>query len=148
MEKSIAERKQEILAQRTKAREELQKQEDAQEIVDLEALVELENEHGIGGVKAIRLSPYTPGQPTRAYFVRPQPGEYKRYRHTVGRAAPAKQTKDVLDAQDQLGRSVLVYPKTKDERDSMHEAFPGVIVTIAIAAAKFAEAEEEEEGKG
>lgn len=145
-EKTIEEQREEFDRAQDKRAEDREKERAQQELVDLQELAKLRDEHeSIGAVKMAR---FRRGQPTRAGFRMPERPEYKRYNDLIFRAAGDKKSAGIRDAQEQLARVCWVYPTTKEGRDAMLEAFPGVLTSIALGAAKLAEGAEEDEGKG
>ncbi|MCL2777719.1 MAG: hypothetical protein FWD73_06915 [Polyangiaceae bacterium] len=132
-------------------REAREKAEEAQYEIDLAARLDLEEE--FGKVSEIRVTSYREGFPTRAYVRTPRAVEYKRYKDILHRAHAAKNTKQVQDAGDQLARACWVYPAQSSdggespEQKAMLDAFPGLLVSINIVAAKLAEGRMGEEGK-
>ncbi len=140
---SVAE-KEELLA---KKREEKAKAEAEQYEKDLDARIELEDEHD--AIVEVKVSRHVKGQPTRAYLRMPKPVEYKRFKDRIQRASGKKNESDEASASgEQLARACWVYPKSEEEREAMLEAYPGILVTIAIAAAALAQGRSADEGKG
>ncbi len=114
---------------------------------DLEARIALEDEHG--NIAAVKVSRFTPGQPTRAYLRTPNASEYKRYKAQMFAASGSKRAAlSPQQIQEQLAESCWVYPATKEEKASMLDAFPGLLTPLSMAAAALAEGTAEEEGKG
>jgi hypothetical protein len=131
-----------------KRREERAKLEDAQRAVDLQARFDLEDEHVEGGIAAVSVSRFVPGQPTQAYVRTPTPVEYKRYLDQVHRGVDKKSLRAQRDAQELLAQSCWVYPRKPEDRQAMLAIFPGILTPISVAAAALAEGRSEEEGKG
>lgn len=127
-------------------REEKAKAERAQRIIDLQAREKLEEEHD--AISAVKVARHVAGQPTMAFIRTPSPGEYKRYRDTTAKSATSKNTKSQNDAADLLARACWVYPADRDAQDAMLEAYPGLLVSLTIAAQKLAEGNAVDEGKG
>ncbi len=121
--------------------------EEAQYEKDLEARIELEDEHGT--IAAVKVSKFVAGQPTRAFVRMPSSAEYKRYKAQVYAASSAnrKSATSTLQAQELLAQSCWVYPATKEAREAMLEAFPGLLTPLIIAATALAEGVAEESGK-
>lgn len=139
-------RTEELEARLEANRAEREKAEDAQYEIDLEKRIELETEHG--GIAAVKVSRFVPGQPTRAYLRTPTGPEYKRYKALMFAANQQKNTpKMQVEAQEQLARSCWIYP-AKDDQDAMLAAFPGILSPLSMAAAALAEGKTEDEGKG
>lgn len=134
----------EIRQKREKRQKEQATAELEQETKDEQALYDLEGEHP--ALATVKTSRFIPGHPRRAFVRMPSDAEYKRYRDNVGKAA--KKNGLTRHAQDELAKACWVYPLERVERDRMAEAFPGILTSIAVAAAGLAEGNEEEEGKG
>lgn len=118
---------------------------------DLEARIALEDEHGT--IAAVKVSRFVPGQPTRAYLRTPTRVEYKRYKDQVYTAASAKSAgrkpaTSMQEAQEMLAMACWVYPESKESKDSMLDAFPGLLSPLTITATGLAEGAAEDEGKG
>jgi len=131
---------------RADAAESLAKEEKAQYVVDLKARIALEEKHG--PIAAVKVTRYVRGFPTRAFVKTPGSAEYGRYKKMTYQAHDRKSIDQVRVAGDTLAESSWVYPETKEERDAMLEAFPGLLSSILIAATALAEGKAEEEGKG
>lgn len=135
-------------------REARAKREEAQYNVDLEARIDLEDEHG--QLTAVRVSRFVDGQPTLALVRTPTASEYKRFKDLVHRAVGMKnETTKKSEAIDQIARSCWVYPAPKaadgepsDAQNEMLETFPGLLTPIANVAIALAEGKSEDEGKG
>lgn len=112
---------------------------------DLEARIELEDEHGT--LAAVQVS-YVEGHPTMALVRRPDGPEYKRFKDLVGRYATgdAKSAKKVQEASETLGRMACVYPAEK-ELDEMIVAFPGLLTSLGNVAGALAQGAAVDEGK-
>jgi hypothetical protein len=119
----------------------------AQEVKDLEAIDALE-EKGDELLHTMTANRYVPGQPVKIAFRAPSAVHYKRYKDLVNKAAQQSNAAERVKAQEQLAECCLVYPEEGDARASMKEAFPGLLISLAIEAAKVAELRSEEEGKG
>jgi hypothetical protein len=137
----------EIEERRAKRRAELAKVEKEQFEKDLEALDELEIEHGHGTIGSAKTAHFVPGLPTRVFFRTPKGPEYTRYTEQYGRATDKKSTAGQRDALTLLGKTCWLYPKDDDTKKALAETFPGLLVSVGLAASKKAEAETEAEGK-
>lgn len=135
----IEKRRAERRARQDKAREE-------QETKDLAAIDELEAK-GDELLNVMTCNSYVPGQPVKFAFRAPTALQYKRYCDLVNRAMQKQDAAARLKAQEQLAECCLAYPVEDDARAAMKEAFPGLLISLAIEAAKVAEARSEEEGK-
>ncbi len=118
----------------------------AQAVVDEDALDKAEEEHGEGCVASLEVSKYVEGQPTIAIIKAPSADYYKRFCTMVRKAGSNLEARGA--AQDLLANSCWVYPSDEAARKSMLAAFPGLLVSVAIQAAKLGELEAAEQGKG
>lgn len=118
----------------------------AQYAKDLEALDSLEVEHGDGCVASLEVDKFVDGLPTMIVIRTPSQDQYKRFCQQVRRAAGNLEARGA--AQDLLAESCWVYPSTPDDRKRMLAAFPGVLTSVAVRAAKLAEFRADDEGKG
>ena len=88
------------------------------------------------------------GVSVKIAFETPAPVVYKRYVDQVGKAQREGDTAGRQKAQELLAEVCWVYPaKDSDARKAMLDAFPGVLISLAIECAKVAELRSEEEGK-
>lgn len=132
-----------VRAERAKAAED---RANAQRVVDMTAVLDLEERHGASGVKVIRL-PVAAGLPTLIVARRAQPAEHKRYR-----AQQALDKKGRVDmgaintAAEMVADLVVVYPDAETYA-RVRETFPGVHAQAGLAAIKLAEGREDDEGK-
>lgn len=135
----------ELEERREKRLADLKVLENDQYILDLEAREAIEDETGhiVAAVKV----PFKKGFPTRAFVRTPTRVEYKRYTDGIYSAAKKENPRSTREAQELLAGAVWVYPKAKEEREAMLDAFPGLLSTIITAAAKLAEGRSDEEGK-
>jgi hypothetical protein len=116
-----------------------------QETKDLEAIDALEAASG-EPLHTMTANGFKAGVSVKAAFRAPSPVEYKRYCDMVGRSQ--QKPTERLKAQELLASACWVYPAVDSEaRTAMLEAFPGVLVSLSIEAAKVAELRSEEEGK-
>lgn len=138
----------EIKKKRAARSEAADKARNDQELADLTAIDKLEEERG-ESLHTMSSNRYTPGAPVKIAFRAPTSAEYKRYKDLVNRAVTKSDPKARVDAQEQLASSVLEYPaKDSELLKATLEAFPGLLISLAIEAAKVAELRAEEEGKG
>lgn len=137
----------EIQEERAKRRKDLEKAEEAQNATDLEALNTLEIEHGDGMVRAVKVPTFMRGLPRRVFFKAPTTPQYQRYTDTYGRATTKQSPAGQRAALELLGKSCWLYPTNQEQREALVEAFPGLEVSVGLAAAKLGEAEQENEGK-
>lgn len=118
-----------------------------QELKDLEAIDALEEKSG-EPLHTMSTRRFAPGAAVKIAFRAPTSLEYKRYKDQVNRALSASNPKARVDAQEQLAACVLEYPaKDSEALKATLEAFPGLLISLAIEAAKVAELAAEEEGK-
>lgn len=119
----------------------------AQETLDLEAIDKLEAERG-EPLHTMTTNGFKSGVSVKIAFRAPTALEYKRYCDMVGRAQQKNDPIARRSAQEMLADACWVYPVEKsDERKAMLEAFPGVLISLAIETAKVAELRAEDEGK-
>jgi hypothetical protein len=138
----------ELEARRAERRAKQEEDRKAQEAIDLEAIDKLEEELG-EPLNTMTANGFKVGSPVRIAFRAPTPLEYKRYSDQVGRALQKNDTPARVKAQELLAEVCMLYPAAKsDDRKALLEAFPGVLLSLAIEAAKVAEARAEDEGKG
>lgn len=138
----------EIEARRAKRKAETEKAKAEQYEKDLEAIDALEIEHGDERVAALKVNGYAPGLPVMVGVVAPAEPVYRRFVAQVRKAGKATDAQGA--AQDQLARSCLAYPPASDEqtRKALLDAFPGLLVSVAVEAQRLAELRSEVEGKG
>ncbi len=137
-----------VQAKREAMRLEWAAAEAAQNLIDQEALVDLEDEYGFGSVVSLKVPGFKKGLPTLAVVRSPGGGTgyYTKYKDQVRRAG--KDAKKIGEAQEQIGEACLVYPPEGDLRKSMLEAFPGLMLSAGIAAVGLAELSADDEKKG
>lgn len=138
----------EIEKRRADRQADLAKKQTEQYAVDLAARDALEQEHGDGAVTAVKVAKFKPGFPERVIVKVPTSAQYKRYVDQVGKAGGAKDPAKTRKASELLAESCWIYPREADDRKAMLEEFPGLLTTVAIAAAALAEGKAEDEGKG
>lgn len=121
---------------------------DAQELTDLGEIDALE-EAGGEPLHTMTTNAFRAGVPVKIAFRSPTAIEYKRYCDMVGRAQQANDSVGRRQSQELLASACLVYPPADSAvRKAMLETFPGVLISLAIEAAKVAELRAEDEGKG
>ena len=128
----------EIEARRAARKTALEAQRREQLAQDLEALDQLEVEHGDHAVVRVDLQRYEPGLPTMVVMRLPKPIEFKRYQDQC--------KKDVTAATNLIGDVCRLYPD-EDTYKRMRSTFTGVHVMAAVAAINAASAKEQQEGK-
>lgn len=138
----------ELLQERREAlRAEDERLEAEQAEIDFAALVDAEEEHGFGSVRAIRFAgSYKRGTPTMAIVIAPERAHYREYLKSV---RTAKNDSVRGEAGERLGESCMLYPPPDSEmRRALLAARPGVYVVAGIEVAKLAEGAAGEEKKG
>ncbi len=119
---------------------------DAQRVVDMTAVLELEDRHGANAVKVIHL-PETPGLPTLIVVRRAYPPEFKRYRAT--QTLTKKNQVDlgaVNSAAEMLADLVVIYPDAETYA-RVRETFGGVHAQAGLESAKLAEGKADDDEK-
>ena len=118
-----------------------------QEAIDLEAILAIEEEKG-EPIHTLTMHSFKSGVPVRLGFRTPSTLEYKRMSDLVGRAVQNKDQQARRAAQEQFAAACLLYPPAdSDARKAALEVAPGLLLSLAIEAAKVAEARSDEEGK-
>lgn len=138
-----------IQAQRKAIRDALDVQRVEQEAADLEAIADLEVEHGPSNVAVLRIN-YAPGLPSLVAVRIPSKAEMKRYRDTIkpgtGRGGQLK-VGDFDLAYSQIGGACIVYPPAGELRDALLDQRSAVKVEAGHAAVKLGESRDADEGK-
>lgn len=116
----------------------------AQFALDLEAIDQLEIEHGDGNIAFLEV-PFTDGLPVLVACRTPKPAEMKRYRSRLD-VKPGKKP-DTVAAAEELASVVRVYPDPEVYAE-LCAARPGVHVQLGVKSLELATASEAEEGKG
>lgn len=136
---------------RAKRKAENQKARDAQRLIDLDAIEEIELALGDSNVTVIDI-PYTPGLPTCVACRTPADPELKRYRHRVASGAAKNEEGKATDplagvkAAEELADLVRVYPPDVAYAE-VRKARPGVHLQVGTAAVALAVGRKEQEGK-
>lgn len=134
----------EIEARRAARKAEAQKAREEQYAKDLEAVDAIEVESG-DDLSTLKVASYKAGLPTLVAVKPPSEAYYKRFAQMIRKAGQNLEARAA--AQDLLAESCWVYPQDPETRKAMKEAFPGVLVSIAVKASELAELNAEEEGK-
>lgn len=138
----------EIEQRRAKRRAEQDKARAEQEVTDLEAIDALEAAQA-DPLYTMTANGFKLGVPVKVAFRAPTPLEYKRYCDMVGKAQSKNDAAARMKAQEMLAMSCWAYPAPDaDERKAVLDAYPGVLISLAIECAKVAEMRSEDEGKG
>lgn len=118
---------------------------EAQEAIDLEALYEAREEHGVtGAVIAVKMPGYKEGLPTMAIARRPKPIEFKRFQDQTAKKDAG--TPEAIKAAEQVASICLVYPPP-DTFAKMIEVCPGLKIALGSAAVGLAAAKAQEDAK-
>lgn len=118
---------------------------DAQRVVDLNAVNDLEIEHGDSNVGVINV-PYSDGLPTCAAVRAPKPAELKRFRVRVT-PKHEKDRPDTAAASEELAATCVIYPDAETYA-RLCIARPGLAVQLGSKAVDLATGKAEAEGKG
>lgn len=119
---------------------------------DLEALADIEAEHGFDRVARVNLGGWVPdvGLPTLVAVRVPRSSEvvYKKFEQQINGHKEGSPQR--LTAQHDLGLACLVYPPKTDEaaRKAVLEYAPGILSAAAFEVVKRAQGNAAEEGKG
>jgi hypothetical protein len=138
-----------LQAQRQAVRAALEAQREEQEASDLEAIADLEVEHGPSNVSVLRIN-YAPGLPSLIAVRVPSKPEMKRYRDMIKPGTDSRNKVKVGDfdaAYTQVGRTCLVYPPEGDLREALYDQRSAVQLEAGHAAVKLGETREADEGK-
>jgi len=121
---------------------------DAQHLIDRKAFFDLEEELGDACVRWLDAPGFISGIPTGVVIKTPTGAQYKRFQDQISKANAKTDVVAKRAAQDLLAESCWLYPKEKETKSAMTEAFPALLVSIAIEANRMAEFKAEDEGKG
>jgi hypothetical protein len=116
---------------------------DTQEAVDLEALFEARDEHGVSAVVAVKI-PFEPGLPLHAIARRPKPIEFKRFQDLTAKKDAG--TPEAIKAAEQVAGACLLYPPP-EVFAKMCDACPGLKIALGSAAVGLATAKAREDAK-
>lgn len=132
-----------IREKREARKEKLRADFDEQRAIDLEAVDDLEIEHGDNAIASVDI-PYRPGEPTLVCVRAPNVAEMKRYR---ARVKPRKGGEvAAVEAAEELARSVMVYPGP-EMRETLTQRIPMLEANAGVKALQLAGAISEDEGK-
>lgn len=123
-----------------------------QQADDLEALADLEVEHGSERILRIDLRGWVPGRgaATLVAALLPEAGDhkFKRFQQVAARGEKLKSAERV-DAQESLARSCVAYPNPKDNKD-LYDATvalaPGILGHVAKQIVDYVQGKAIEEG--
>jgi hypothetical protein len=136
---------------REKRKADMQAARDAQRLLDLNAIDEIEIALGDSNVMVIDV-PYTPGLPTCVACRTPTDPELKRYRHMVTSGATRNDEGKAADpmagikAAEQLADVVRVYPPDEQYAE-LRKARPGIHLQLGVSAVSLAVGSKEKTGK-
>lgn len=116
---------------------------DEQEAVDLEALHDAREEHGVSAVIAVKI-PYEPGLPMHAIARRPKPIEFKRFQDLTAKKDAG--TPEAIKAAEQVAAVCLVYPPA-EVFAQMCAAVSGLKIALGSAAVGLASAKARDDAK-
>lgn len=131
----------EIQERRAARKAALKEKEDAQLVIDLEAIDALEQDLGDGNVETVRAR-YVEGLPVLVAVKTPSKTRLKVYKDRLREAKP-----NPTKAAEEIGLACLVYPD-KETFASLDEARPGMSTEVGLAALKLATSREAAEGEG
>lgn len=143
--KTAAERIVEIELRRSERKKASDDKRDAQHVIDLEAIEELEIELGEGSVAIVEIPEFTPGCVTMVAARSPNTAEVKRYRFMAS-DKPGKRNDvvpgDAVGAAEQLAETCLKYPdaeafeKVCSERPGLKAQLGTFAVQLVLGKAK------------
>ncbi len=116
---------------------------DAQEAIDLEALFDARDEHGVSAVAAVKI-PFEPGLPMHAIARRPKPIEFKRFQDLTAKKDAG--TPEAIKAAEQVATVCLIYP-APEVFVKMCEAVAGLKIALGSAAVGLSTAKAREDAK-
>lgn len=111
-----------------------------QELVDLIALDEAQEQHGVDGVATLSI-PFTEGLPAMCAARTPTLNEIKRYRTRA-----KEKNADMTKAAEELASTCLVYPDRETFAKMVAER-PAIHAQLGVEAIKLATGKSEAEGK-
>ncbi len=136
---------------RARRKAEQRKERDAQRLLDLEAIEELETALGDSNVSIIEIG-YSPGLPTLVACRTPSDPELKRFRHQIAMGASKNEDGRATDplagvkATEMLADVTRVYPNDATYAE-VRKAKPGVHLKLGNAAVALSLGRKEQEGK-
>ena len=134
-------------AAREARKERVKAEADAQKVKDLEAVDEIEIEHGDSNVATLDV-PFDARNPMPTIVAArtPRPAEIKRYRARVRPDADGR-LGDTAMAAEELAAVVLLYPDAETFA-KICEARPGVKAQLGLLSLRLASGKAQDEGKG
>lgn len=136
----------EIQAQREAKRAAAKEAHNARKAIDLAAISELEDAHGVTNVAVYEVPFVSPDLPVLCAVRTPDDTEVKRYRATVKTQRDGSSGDSVKGSQD-IGRVCLIYPDEKTFAELLKRR-PGIDVPLGNEAVRLAMGRSESEGKG
>ncbi|HEY3499767.1 MAG TPA: hypothetical protein VGK73_33980 [Polyangiaceae bacterium] len=139
-----------VEARRAAKREASQAAHDAQAVIDLTAIADLEDQYGFENVAVMVLPHLALGLPVRVAVRAPTPAELKRYRDRLKPTRGRRNEEipgDATRAHEELGPACLVYP-APDVFEKLCEVRPALPGQLGVQAALLGSAKEETAGKG
>lgn len=119
---------------------------EAQEAIDIEAITDLEIEHGVSNVSVIWAA-HSPGLPCAIAVRTPNPNEIKVYRAGIRiDPHPKARAPDFQKAAEDLAARCRIYP-TKEQYESLCELRPGIAGQVGKAASDLATGREQDDAK-
>jgi len=134
-----------IEAKREARKAELAKKYNEQRAIDLEAIDELEIEHGDSNIRVVDV-PFTPGLPTCFAGKCPSPDLVKRYRTRVSPKKDGSTDASPMAAAQEVGAACRVYPDAETWAKLL-AARPGIDVQLGLEVLRLAAGRAQEEGK-
>jgi hypothetical protein len=132
-------------ARRADRKAEARKAHDAQKAIDLDAITDLETEHGDGNVSVIHL-PFTAGLPTCVACRCPKIPEMKRYQARL-KPKHEKDHPDAVAAAEELAAICRIFPADKETYEKLCASRPGIAVQLGVEAMRLGSGKVDAEGK-
>ena len=114
--------------------------------IDLEAITELEDEHGESNIATIEVPYVSDDLPVLAAVRTPKPAEIKRYQAMVRPRNVDGKMGDSTVAAETLAAVCVVYPAV-EQRDALFESRPGLKVQLGLEAINLSRGQAIAEGK-
>ena len=142
---SLESKREEIEARRAARRAEAMQGRAEQELIDLQALDDAEDQHGCQRVAEFPLDRHVVGLPCSVIVRAPTALEFKRYQDQV-KNLTEKDASGRIKFGTQLGETCLVYP-SKEVFAQLKDEFPAMPLQIAERVVRLAIGARKEEGK-
>ena len=127
----------EIEARRAERKAETAKARNAQYVIDVAKIDELEVQHGDDRIAVLKMPSFVAGLPTVVVVRTPEPSKFERFRQMVRKANGAAEAQGA--AKDLLAASCIVYPDD-DTYKRMREAWPSIHDNAGMEAIRLGEA--------